>query len=82
MRKALRISSRNSGFERALQVATDVRLTNPGKKQRLRTILQNLIAAPVTDEESGMSNYIVEIQSPYFNCLKALPFVSSTCPLH
>ena len=79
-RKALRVSSRNGGFERALQAAMDTRLTNPGKKQRLRALLQNLVAAPITDEETGVSNFVVEIQSPYFNCLKALPFVSEYAP--
>lgn len=65
-KKALRLGSKNPAFEKALVIATDIRTTNPTKKAKARSTLQNLVAAPLKADDSGTSRYTIEIQSPFF----------------
>eukprot|EP01038_Epipyxis_sp_PR26KG_P008960 gene8960-12082_t len=73
---ALRISSKNSSFERALSIMTENRIKNPNKKIRARSVLQNLIASPIINDETGQSNFIIEFVPSFFTYKKQISFIS------
>lgn len=76
IQRALRLSSKNVIFEKAVNQAMEIRLSNPAKKNKLRVALQNLLSNPLEDELAGSSPFVIEFTSPYFNCSKKLPFIS------
>lgn len=76
VRKAMRISSRNPAFERAVSMLTDHRLSNPNKKLRARSILQGCVASLQTNEDIGDVSFYVEFVSPFFSCGRQVNFIS------
>ena len=74
--KMLRFSSKNALFEKALTNVTDVRLTNPAKKAKARSVINSLMASSIEDETTGASSYSVDVLSPYFNAPKIVQFIS------
>jgi hypothetical protein len=74
--RKLQFSSKNVLFEKALTNITDVRLTNPSKKGKARSVLTGLVASTGADEQTGATPFVVDINSPYFNCSKEISFIS------
>jgi hypothetical protein len=76
VRKALRVSSRNVAFEKAVSMLTDHRLSNPNKKLRAKSILQGCIASNQSSEDVGDVPFNIECVTPFFNCAKQINFIS------
>lgn len=73
---ALRLSSKNLGFEKAFNLITESRIKNPNKKIKARSIYQSLLSSPIVEEETGQSNFHIELLSSFFEYKKHLSFVS------
>jgi hypothetical protein len=76
IKKALRLSSKNNAFEKAVGTVLDLRLNNPNKKTKARAVMQNFLNSPCTDESTGQSSFFMEIPSNYFNCPRGINLVS------
>lgn len=74
--RKIQFSSKNTLFEKALTNVTDIRLTNPSKKGKARSVFNSLFASSVADESSGASPFVVDVLSPFFNTAKEIPFIS------
>ena len=74
--KTLRICSKNMAFEKAFSVLTDMRIKNPNKKIKARSVLQNFISSPIVNEETGHSNFLIEFFASFFQYRKQMPFMS------
>ena len=74
--KMVRFSSKNALFEKALTHATEVRLSNPAKKAKARSVINSLLASSVEDEVTGAASFAVEVLSPFFTVPRVIPFVS------
>ena len=74
--KSIRLNSKSPAFEKAFFTLTEVRMKNPNKKIKARAVLQALVASPVTNFETGHSNFIMEYLSGFFQFKKQIPFVS------
>eukprot|EP01034_Spumella_vulgaris_P029495 gene29495-36557_t len=69
---AIRIASKNTGFEKAFTQLTDTRIKNPNKRIKARAIFQNLISSPVVNDETGQSNYVIDFTQNYFQFRKPI----------
>jgi hypothetical protein len=76
VRKAMRVSSRNVAFERAVSMLTDHRLANPNKKLRAKSILQGFVASYQPSEDVGEVPYNVEFVTPFFTSMRQINFIS------
>jgi hypothetical protein len=74
--KTMRICSKNLAFEKAFTLLADMRIKNPNKKIKARSVLQNFISSPVASEETGHSNFAIEFLASFFQYKKLIPFVS------
>lgn len=74
--KKLTLSSKNVMFDKALSNVVDVRLTNPSKKGKARSVLTSLMASTVDGDSNGASSFIMSILSPFFACAKEFAVVS------
>ena len=77
VRKALKLSARNLNFEKAITLATDMRVTSSAMaKKKAREALVKILTTPITVEELGTSRFVVSIQSPYLSCARDLGLAS------
>lgn len=77
IKKCLKVGAKNPIFERAVTMATDMRIQSSALvKKQARDTLMNLLCTPVTNEEDGTSTYMAVIQSPFFSCQRDLPLAS------
>ena len=74
--KTLRICSKNLGFEKAFTTLVDMRIKNPNKKIKARSVLQNFISSPIVNEETGHSNFVIEFFANFFQYRKQMAFIS------
>lgn len=74
--KTLRIGSKNLAFEKAFSILAEMRIKNPNKKIKARSVLQNFISSPIANEETGHSNFVLEFFSSFFQYKKQINFVS------
>jgi len=71
-----KLASKNLSFDKALSLLTDLRIKNNNKKTRARSVLQNLLASPIVNDETGQSHFIVDFLPSFFVFKKQIPFVS------
>lgn len=74
IQKVLRVSSMNSLFEKAVVLSTDNRLPL-NRRAKARIALQNLLLSTISNDESGQSQFGVEIDNAYFNTQKEFGIV-------
>ena len=74
--KAIRIGSKNTAFDKAFMIITESRIKNPNKKIKARSVLQNFVSSPIVNDDTGHSNFVVELLSDFFSYKKQIPFVS------
>ena len=68
--KALSVSAKNQGFEKALTVVIDTRMGNSQKKQRARQLLSGMLASPVDDETTMVSTFNLYLPNAAFKILR------------
>ena len=74
--KTLRLCSKNLAFEKAFTVLADMRIKNPNKKIKARSVLQNFVSSPIVNEETGHSNFLIDFFASFFQYRKQLSFIS------
>lgn len=74
--KTLRFASKNLAFEKAFSILTEMRIKNPNKKIKARSVLQNFLSSPIANEETGHSNFVLEFFSNFFQYKKQINFIS------
>jgi len=75
IQKILKIASSNSHFEHAVATVTDSRLPM-NKRGKVKQALFTMFASPVSNEETGQSQFAIEMSSPYFNVQKEFGLVA------
>ena len=78
--KLLKFSSKNLAFDRACTFVAENRLPN-ALRPKARPYLGDFLASREADSDTGVSTYVVHVNSPYFSCPKDLKFMSEYLPL-
>ena len=77
IQKVLRVASSNSQFEKAVILSTDSRLPL-NRRSKARLAMQSMLMSTISNEETGQSQFAVEIDNPYFNTQKEFGLVCSS----